>query len=185
MTTITTINANDTIADSRSTLNTNLTNLNTDKLESGGSSTDNAVVRFDGTGGATVQDSSVLVSDTDAVSGITQLDVDNIRIDGSTISNTATNADIVLTPNGTGDLTTAAPQTVLASGASATAGGAEVIRIGTGASGVLGVYFGSGAPTVSAPQGSLYLRTDGSSTSTRMYVNTNGSTTWTNVTTAA
>ena len=49
----------------------------------------------------------------------------------------------------------------------------------------LGVYFGSGAPTVSAAQGSLYVRTDGSSTSTRLYVNTNGSTTWTNVTTAA
>ena len=49
----------------------------------------------------------------------------------------------------------------------------------------LGVFFGSGAPTLSAAQGSLYLRTDGSSTSTRMYVNTNGTTTWTAVTTAA
>lgn len=49
----------------------------------------------------------------------------------------------------------------------------------------LGVFFGSGAPTLSAAQGSLYLRTDGSSTSTRMYVNTNGATTWTAVTTAS
>ena len=49
----------------------------------------------------------------------------------------------------------------------------------------LGVFFGSGAPTLSAAQGSLYLRTDGSSTSTRMYVNTTGSTVWTAVTTAA
>ena len=49
----------------------------------------------------------------------------------------------------------------------------------------LGVFFGSGAPTLSAAQGSLYLRTDGSSTSTRMYVNTTGSTTWTAVTTAS
>jgi len=48
-----------------------------------------------------------------------------------------------------------------------------------------GVFFGSGAPTLSAAQGSLYMRSDGSSTSTRMYVNTNGSTTWTAVTTAA
>ena len=48
----------------------------------------------------------------------------------------------------------------------------------------LGIFFGSGAPTLSAAQGSLYIRTDGSSTSTRLYVNTNGSTTWTNVTTA-
>jgi hypothetical protein len=47
------------------------------------------------------------------------------------------------------------------------------------------ITFGSGAPTASAPQGSVYIRTDGSSTSTRMYINTTGSTTWTNVTTAA
>jgi len=49
----------------------------------------------------------------------------------------------------------------------------------------LGVFFGSGAPTLSAAQGSLYLRTDGSTTSTRMYVNTNGTTAWTAVTTAS
>ena len=49
----------------------------------------------------------------------------------------------------------------------------------------LGLYWGSGAPTCSGAQGSLYMRTDGSSTSTRLYVNTNGSTGWTNVTTAA
>lgn len=48
----------------------------------------------------------------------------------------------------------------------------------------LGVFFGSGAPTLAAAQGSLYLRTDGSSTSTRLYVNTTGSTSWTAVTTA-
>ena len=46
------------------------------------------------------------------------------------------------------------------------------------------VLGGTGAPTMAAPQGSLYLRTDGSSTSTRLYVNTNGSTGWTAVTTA-
>ena len=44
---------------------------------------------------------------------------------------------------------------------------------------------GSGAPTFQAPQGSLYLRTDGSSTSTRAYINTDGNTTWTAVTTAS
>jgi hypothetical protein len=65
-----------------------------------------------------------------------------------------------------------------------TAGGAQIIAT-TSAATSPGVYVGSGAPTVSAPQGSVYLRSDGSSTSTRMYVNTNGSTTWTAVTTAA
>jgi hypothetical protein len=48
----------------------------------------------------------------------------------------------------------------------------------------LGVFFGNGAPTLSALQGSIYIRTDGSSTSTRLYVNTNGSTGWTNFTSA-
>jgi hypothetical protein len=48
-----------------------------------------------------------------------------------------------------------------------------------------GVYFGSGAPTVSAAKGSLYLRSDGSTTNDRMYVNTDGASTWTAVTTVA
>ena len=49
----------------------------------------------------------------------------------------------------------------------------------------VGIYWGSGAPTVSAAKGALYLRTDGSATNNRMYVNTDGVTTWTAVTTAA
>lgn len=48
-----------------------------------------------------------------------------------------------------------------------------------------GVFFGSGVPTLAAAKGSLYLRSDGTSTSTRMYVNTDGATAWTAVTTAA
>lgn len=48
-----------------------------------------------------------------------------------------------------------------------------------------GVFFGSGAPSLSAAKGSLYLRSDGSGTNDRMYVNTNGTTTWTAVVTVA
>jgi hypothetical protein len=48
-----------------------------------------------------------------------------------------------------------------------------------------GVFFGSGAPTLSAAQGSLYIRSDGSATNNRAYINTDGSTTWTALTTAA
>ena len=72
---------------------------------------------------------------------------------------------------------------LLAEGQSATAGGAIAASIG--ASAAIDVVWGSGAPTLTASQGSLYLRTDGSSTSTRLYVNTDGAGTWTNVTTAA
>lgn len=63
---------------------------------------------------------------------------------------------------------------------------------GTAGSGLLvsstanyGVFFGSGAPTLSAAKGSLYLRSDGSTTNDRAYINTNGTTTWTALTTAA
>lgn len=71
----------------------------------------------------------------------------------------------------------------VASATATTAGGALAINIGSAAA-APDIYFGSGLPTVSAGQGSLYLRSDGSSTSTRLYVNTDGGTTWTNVTTA-
>jgi hypothetical protein len=47
------------------------------------------------------------------------------------------------------------------------------------------VMCGTGVPTVVAPKGSLYLRSDGTSTSTRAYINTDGSTAWTAITTAA
>lgn len=46
-------------------------------------------------------------------------------------------------------------------------------------SGLYGIYFGAGAPTISAPQGSAYLRVDGASTTQRFYINTNGATSWT------
>lgn len=48
-----------------------------------------------------------------------------------------------------------------------------------------GVFFGSGAPTLSAAKGSLYLRSDGSGTNDRAYINTNGTTTWTALVTVA
>ena len=49
----------------------------------------------------------------------------------------------------------------------------------------IGISAGSGAPTYSAKQGSVYFRTDGSSSSTRMYINSDGGTTWVAVTTAS
>ena len=70
-------------------------------------------------------------------------------------------------------------------GTAVPAGGTAGVGVKVSSTSNLGVFFGSGAPTLAAAQGSLYMRTDGSSTSTRLYVNTNGSTTWTNVTTAA
>lgn len=100
--------------------------------------------------------------------------------------NSTTGAETVDATFGTATsvTTVAATSTVKAlSGSAVTAGGAAGFLATTTAAG-LGIYFGSGAPTVAAAQGSLYVRTDGSSTSTRLYVNTNGTTGWTNVTTA-
>lgn len=48
-----------------------------------------------------------------------------------------------------------------------------------------GVFFGSSAPTLSAAHGSIYLRSDGNSSSTRAYINTDGGTTWTSITTGS
>ena len=70
-------------------------------------------------------------------------------------------------------------------GTAVPAGGTAGVGVTMSSTPDLGVFFGSGVPTLSAAQGSLYMRTDGSTTSTRMYVNTNGTTGWTAVTTAA
>jgi hypothetical protein len=83
-------------------------------------------------------------------------------------------------PNGSGTRGTITLQSAVA----VPAGGSAAASVLMSSTAALGVYFGSGAPTVSAAQGSLYIRTDGSSTSTRAYINTNGTTGWTAVTTA-
>ena len=70
-------------------------------VSAGSNLTDNAIVRGDG-GTTGVQTSGITISDTDVLSGATQLNVDNLRLDGNTISSTDTNGNINLTPNGTG-----------------------------------------------------------------------------------
>lgn len=64
MSSVTTINATDVVANSRATINTNFSNLNSDKLEGPASSTDNAIARFDLTTGKLLQQSIVTLSDT-------------------------------------------------------------------------------------------------------------------------
>lgn len=67
---------------------------------------------------------------------------------------------------------------------SLTSGGSTTLSLRISSS-QIGIYAGSGAPTISAAKGSLYLRSDGTTTNDRAYINTNGSTTWTALTTAA
>jgi len=62
------------------------------------SSTDNAIVRWDTASGTLIQNSGAILTDAGALSGITQFDVDNVRIDGNTISSTNANGNITLSP---------------------------------------------------------------------------------------
>lgn len=68
------------------------------------------------------------------------------------------------------------------SGQALPAGGSASIGIQATTSNI-GIYFGSGAPTLSAAQGSIYIRSDGGA-STRLYSNNNGSTGWSAITSA-
>jgi hypothetical protein len=105
----------------------------------------------------------------------------------SSVANEALTIDAkgsgTMTLNGTATGVVTTPRVVnVVTATGATAGGAKAIGMGTG---TVGIFFGSGVPTVSAGQGSLYIRTDGSGVNDRLYINTNGTTGWIDVTTSA
>ena len=101
----------------------------------------------------------------------------SINSSTGTVTTTATigAAMSVTTVSATGNVTAD-------SGTAPVAGGAAAFLATSTAN--FGIYLGSGAPTVAAAKGSLYLRSDGSSTSTRLYVS-DGGTTWIAVTTVS
>lgn len=81
---------------------------------------------------------------------------------------------------------------VLFTGSANVLNGTAIPAGGTAGSGLkfssttnFGVFFGSGAPTLAAAKGSLYLRSNGTGATDRAYINTDGSTTWTALTTVA
>ena len=105
-----------------------------------------------------------------------------------TISINATTGTVTVTGTfgaATSVTTLAATGTVTARSASGLTAGGAAAFIGTNVAAGMGIYMGSGVPTIAAAKGSLYLRSDGSSTSTRAYINSDGATTWTALTTAA
>lgn len=67
------------------------------------------------------------------------------------------------------------------------AGGDQSIALTATSTANFGMYFGSGAPTIAAAQGSIYLRSDGSSNVTRAYINNSAGsgTSWTAINTVA
>jgi hypothetical protein len=97
------------------------------------SATDEAVARFDLTTGKLLQNSVVTITDAGLVAGATQLNVDNLRLDGNTLSSTDTNGNINLTPNGTGVVVTS---DLRASGSGGldlqNSGGTDILRVGAG-----------------------------------------------------
>ena len=104
-----------------------------------------------------------------------------------TISINATTGTVTVTGTfgaATQVTTLAATGNITADSASALVAGGASAFIATNTAVGMGVYVGSGAPTVAAAKGSIYLRSDGSSASTRLYVS-DGGTTWIAVTTAS
>ncbi len=84
-----------------------------------------------------------------------------------------------------GLLTLAGGPLYFLSGTAIPANGTTGVGLRMSSTANFGVFFGSGAPTLSAAKGSLYLRSDGSGTGDRAYINTDSGTTWTALTTAA
>lgn len=119
-----------------------------------------------------------------AISAITSGTNENLTIDAAgsgtiTINGTATGAVII------GSSLQVSLSAALLTGTTPAAGGTIAMRLGSSGGGGPQVVVGSGAPTIAASQGSIYLRIDGTTTNNRAYINTSGSTTWTALTTAA
>ena len=86
----------------------------------------------------------------------------------------------------TAALTIASTKAVSAVGSITAQSGTAIPAGGTAGAGLLvsatanfGIFFGSGTPTITAAQGSLYINSAASTTTSRLWVNTTGSNTWT------
>ena len=66
------------------------------------STNDNRLLRSDGLTGDAIQESGIIVDDSDAITGVTSLSVGNLTMALNAIASTDLNGDISLTPNGTG-----------------------------------------------------------------------------------
>lgn len=97
-----------------------------------------------------------------------------------------TNNDDAANKHYVDDRDTSSPTAITALNATAIpAGGTAGAGLMFSSTANYGIFFGSGAPTLAAAKGSLYLRSDGTTTNNRAYINTDGGTTWTALTTAA
>jgi hypothetical protein len=93
------------------------------------------------------------------------------------ITPTASNATLTGTTTFTGAHTSTSGPAYY-TGTAPPTGGSAGVGIKLSSTSNLGIFFGAGAPTLAAAVGSIYIRTDGTSTGDRFYINTGG-TTWT------
>ncbi len=152
-------------------------------------STDNAVPRFDGTGGA-LQNSGVTISDSQQVAGVAELLIQAVGNPadggGGSIRTAGGTYTMVFKPR-SGDATYADGAEFYYDGSvprwncetNFWVEGRLVLRSGTDYGAEIGwggpsITAGAGAPSHSAPNGSMYLRTDGTA-STTLYVRAAGS----------
>jgi hypothetical protein len=111
------------------------------------------------------------------------LGADSMKVAGVSIS-AASDVAGINTINA-GNFISSNARIVAATASAIPAGGNNTLGFLFSSTANFGVYFGSGAPSLSAAKGSLYLRSDGTTINDRMYVNTNGTTGWTAVTTTS
>jgi hypothetical protein len=71
------------------------------KLDNFTSANDSRIVLTDGTSGDALKESAVVINGLGQMSGVARLDVDNVRVDGNTISSTDANGPITLEAAGT------------------------------------------------------------------------------------
>ena len=69
-----------------------------------GAGTDECVARWNGTGVSVLQDSVFCITDLGVGTGLTDLTVSNLNLAGNTLSSANANGDIIINPNGTGNI---------------------------------------------------------------------------------
>lgn len=158
-----------------------ITSASADALAVGANGATNPVLKVDASTASVA--TGLRITGAAAASGVAVAVVSSGTNESLTLNALGTGT-ITLNNTGTGNINSVR-KVVVMSALATPAGGQTGAGIQLGTTTNLGIFYGSGAPTLTAAQGALYLRSDGSSTSTRLYVNTDGATTWTNVTTAA
>lgn len=110
----------------------------------------------------------------------------NVKITTAQVKTFCSASPTLVTPNlgvATGTSVTVTGTLAAYSGTAIPAGGTTGTGIKVSSATNFGVFFGSGAPSLTSAKGSLYLRSDGSTTITRAYIATDSSGTWTPLTT--